>query len=154
MREAREELGLLPRQVRLVGIVPPQIVRPNILVTPYIGVVSPDFRPEINLDEVQMAFSLPMKRFLEKQGQTSSTQIIDGRTFRFPVFEDAVEGKKIVTFGLTAWICVDISMGLFEQDPEYGRLLVSQEDEYNIDAKNPFIYQVKYLETLQSKLKL
>ena len=153
LREAREEIGLLPQHVRLIDTVPPRTSRHGILVTPYIGIVSPDFRPEINEEEVQMAFSFPMKRFLSKRGHRSLTQTVDGRTFQLPFFEDYVEGRKILTYGLTAWICIDIAMGLFEQDPEYGRLLDSKYDQYKTDSKNTFLYQVKYLENKQSKLK-
>ena len=86
LREAREEIGLLPQHVRLIDTVPPLTSLHGILVTPYIGIVSPDFRPEINTDEVQMAFNFPIIRFLSKRGHKSFTQTLNGRTFQLPFF--------------------------------------------------------------------
>ena len=71
--------------------------------------------------------------------------------YRF--FLGFVEDRKILTYGLTAGICVYIAMGLFEQDPEFGRLLDSKYDQYNSDSKNPFLPRVKYLESMRYKLK-
>ena len=59
LREAQEEIGLLPGQVEVLGILSPHETVTNFAVTPVVAVVDPAFRPVRQEDEVEEVFRVP-----------------------------------------------------------------------------------------------
>jgi 8-oxo-dGTP pyrophosphatase MutT (NUDIX family) len=60
LREAHEEVGLSARHVQVIGELPVYITGTSFWVTPVIGLVSPDFEPCPNADEVAEVFEVPL----------------------------------------------------------------------------------------------
>lgn len=59
LREAREEIGLDPAQVRVLGCLPPHRTVTGFSVTPVLAVIDGPFAPVPEAGEVQEAFDLP-----------------------------------------------------------------------------------------------
>ena len=59
LREAEEEIGLLPGQVEVLGILSPHETVTNFAVTPVVAVVDPAFRPVRQEEEVEEVFRVP-----------------------------------------------------------------------------------------------
>lgn len=60
LREAGEEIGLLPSEVEVIGYLGPQPVITGFAVTPVIGIVQRDFVPVPDPAEVAEVFSVPL----------------------------------------------------------------------------------------------
>jgi len=60
LREAREEIGLLPAQVEVIGYLPPQPVVTGFVISPVIGLVHRDFSPMPDPVEVAEVFAVPL----------------------------------------------------------------------------------------------
>lgn len=60
LREAQEEVGLEPCHVQVIGELPVYITGTSFWVTPVVGLVSPDFKPKPNADEVADVFEVPL----------------------------------------------------------------------------------------------
>lgn len=60
LREAHEEVGLHPRHVQVIGEMPVYVTGTAFWVTPVVGLVTPDFQLEPNLDEVDDVFEVPL----------------------------------------------------------------------------------------------
>ncbi|TBN39986.1 CoA pyrophosphatase [Paracoccus subflavus] len=59
LREAREEVGLDPAQVDILGTLPPHRTVTGFAVTPVIGIIRGPFQPRPEPGEVEEAFALP-----------------------------------------------------------------------------------------------
>ncbi|TGN45947.1 CoA pyrophosphatase [Paracoccus liaowanqingii] len=59
LREAREEVGLDPAQVRILGTLPPHRTVTGFAVTPVVAVIRGPFTPVAEAGEVQEVFTLP-----------------------------------------------------------------------------------------------
>ena len=60
LREAYEEIGLRPSDVRILGQMPPFLTITNYLVTPVIGVIPWPYNLTIQPNEVSRVFTIPM----------------------------------------------------------------------------------------------
>ena len=66
LREAREEIGLNPRHVTLLGQLPSQdTISSNFLITPFVGLLSPDARWAAAPEEVAAIFGLDLRVLLD-----------------------------------------------------------------------------------------
>lgn len=63
LREAHEEVGMLARQVRILGNLPTYTTGSAFIITPVVGLVDPDFDLVPNAHEVAEVFEVPL-RFL------------------------------------------------------------------------------------------
>lgn len=114
VREAWEEVGVLPEEVRIIGQISDLFVpASNFLVSPIIGYSErkPDFIPEIK--EVDRIIETPLKQLLNLQTKKQKIVEIDGQ-FKLdtPYFDISNE----VVWGATAMI-----LGEFIQVLENGR---------------------------------
>ena len=64
LREAQEEIGLHPGDVRMLGLLPPHETVTGFLVTPVLALINPDFRPIPEAGEVAEAFEVPLDHVL------------------------------------------------------------------------------------------
>src|SRR5690606_20014448 len=60
LREADEEIGLLPNAVDVVGRMPDYSTGSGYRIAPVLGIVQPGFDLRINPDEVDAAFEVPL----------------------------------------------------------------------------------------------
>jgi 8-oxo-dGTP pyrophosphatase MutT (NUDIX family) len=60
LREAREEIGLLPDRVRVVGTLPVHETITGFAVTPVVGVIDGSFTPIPEAGEVEEVFTVPL----------------------------------------------------------------------------------------------
>ena len=60
LREAREEVGLMPDQVQVIGSLPTYITGSAFIITPVVALVNPDFELNANAHEVEEVFEVPL----------------------------------------------------------------------------------------------
>jgi 8-oxo-dGTP pyrophosphatase MutT (NUDIX family) len=61
LREAQEEIGLAPELVEIVGLMPTYTTGSQFIITPVVGLVSPEHRLTLNAFEVADAFEVPLE---------------------------------------------------------------------------------------------
>jgi coenzyme A diphosphatase NUDT7 len=142
LRESYEEIGLQPNQVTVITEHAPQINTRKNLITPIVGLISSDFEPEVNEDEVSKCFSLSLRRFLSREGYDYALVPFMDHNTRVVFFTDDVGGKEIVSWGLTAGICVEVAVALFQQMPQF--------DFEPVSLERPFGVQLHVLEGLEA----
>ena len=103
LREAHEEIGLLPDLVEVVGPLGSLVARFGIKVTPYVGIVPDVFDLRPNESEIQEVFRVPVSFFLGDNREMTHRIDYEGRSWYVPSYR--YEGFKI--WGLTALILVD-----------------------------------------------
>ncbi len=105
LREAWEELGILPANVEVLGALTPFYIAPsNNRLTPIVGlsVGEPELRPDP--DEVEAAFSVPLAALLDPA--TVHEEIWERRGVRMRVPFFALEGYKV--WGATALLLSEL----------------------------------------------
>lgn len=60
LREAEEEIGLRPEQVRIIGTLDPYLTSTGFRVTPFVGAIDPAWRPRPDPTEVEEVFEVPL----------------------------------------------------------------------------------------------
>ena len=140
LRESEEEIGLKKHQVQIIAQFLPRINRRQILITPVIGLVDPAFVPESNPDEVEDAFCLPLDRFLNAEEHVSSLYSHREINWIIHWFTDVIDDKQFITWGLTAHLCVQVAMVMFQREPDF-EWDAGGED----SVENLFVLQKKYL---------
>ena len=66
LRESREEIGLEPACVRVLGKLSTVVIRSGFRVTPFVGLIDPlGFRPQADPREVAEVFEAPLSFFLD-----------------------------------------------------------------------------------------
>lgn len=117
LRETHEEVGIKPEEVEIIAVLPPSVVRPNILVTPVLGILCDGFSLDISTREVEMVFHIPLKRFLTADGRTRQV-ILSNSGVRFYAyhFKDNVNGQEVDTWGFTASQCFMVAIVTFQSD--------------------------------------
>jgi 8-oxo-dGTP pyrophosphatase MutT (NUDIX family) len=61
LREAHEEIGLASELVEVIGHLPTYVTGSRFIITPVVGLVSPDYRLTLNAYEVADAFEVPLE---------------------------------------------------------------------------------------------
>jgi 8-oxo-dGTP pyrophosphatase MutT (NUDIX family) len=101
LREAHEELGVRPAEIRLAGALSTLWVDvSNFLVHPFVGLI--DHRPAFTLDpgEVEALVEAPLATLCDPSRRRVSRRIRDGQALDYPCID--VEGHQI--WGATAMI--------------------------------------------------
>jgi 8-oxo-dGTP pyrophosphatase MutT (NUDIX family) len=104
LREAHEEVGLLPEQVKVVGQLGQVLSRQGFVVTPVVGVVPASVVEQLvpNLDELDRIFTVPLKFFMDTQPAMDALPIAEG-VVQVPSFY--YEDYRI--WGITAFILAE-----------------------------------------------
>ena len=139
LREACEEIGLQRSQVEVIAVLPPHTTYGDILVTPVVGFVCPDFQPKPN-EEVDAVFSVPLKRFLSDPGHYSKLMKDNELTFHVHFFRDVVRDNTFITYGLTAHICMEVAMVYLQRPPSFDYYVTIR-----ATLANPFVLAERYL---------
>lgn len=152
LREAREEVGLSPEIVEVVAVLCPLVTRNKKLhayVYPVIGIIKSSFELVVNTSEVQTTFDVPLNFFLHKETHREGTMTFKGKEISITFFDyetnakDQTEPVTFVIWGLTASVCLKVSVAALNELPEY------QLDEYYSDLEK----YIKQVNSQQDKMK-
>jgi len=83
LREAHEEIGLLPTFVEFAGYLPDHLVISGFRVTPVVGFVNPDYQLRIAAAEVHDVFEVPLDFILNAANHRSRRRQLGGVTFEW-----------------------------------------------------------------------
>ena len=108
LREAEEEIGLSPSDVRIVGAIEPYRTVTSYLVTPIVGVIPPDLALFPHEHEVADWFEAPLSHLLDPERQLRQSAMFQGRERHY--YEIIWEGRRI--WGATAAMIVNLSRRL------------------------------------------
>ena len=107
LREAREEIGLDPAGVEIVGYLDAYLTGTGFRVTPVVGRLAPEPLLSLNPGEVQEAFEVPLAFLMSPENHHRGSRIFNGHERHF--YEMPFEGRYI--WGITAGII----RGLYER---------------------------------------
>lgn len=107
IREAHEEIGLLPGLIEPIGYLRAYYTRTGYRIVPVIGKVDPQHILTINPNEVQSAFEVPLAFLMDPQNHHQGSREFRGTIRHF--YEMPYEGRYI--WGITAGII----RGLYER---------------------------------------
>lgn len=79
LREAEEEIGLPPSEVRVLGKLDEYITSSGFHVTPFVGIIAPDFRPIPDPGEVDLVFEPPLDFLMDPANQRRHHVMQNGR---------------------------------------------------------------------------
>jgi 8-oxo-dGTP pyrophosphatase MutT (NUDIX family) len=108
LREAWEEIGLDPAEVEIAGVIEPYRTVTGYVVTPVIGVVTPDLPLQPHEHEVADWFEAPLAYLLDRSNQQRKRALFRGKTRHY--YEIAWNGRRI--WGATAAVIVNLSRRL------------------------------------------
>lgn len=86
LREAEEEIGLPPQQVRSVARLDTYVVRTGFEVFPIVGLVTPPLDLRLDSFEVAEAFEVPLGFFLDPANRQTRSRMFRGEERHFYVF--------------------------------------------------------------------
>jgi 8-oxo-dGTP pyrophosphatase MutT (NUDIX family) len=104
LRETREELGLDPRHVELLGRLPEYHTRTGFRITPVVGIVNPPFELAPDAYEVEKVFEVPLSYLLDPRHHERHSREWQGELRWF--FAIAYQGHYI--WGATAGMLVNL----------------------------------------------
>ena len=108
LREAREEIGLDPVRVELLGRMPEYHTRTGFRITPVVGIVTPPFELRPDAGEVEEIFEVPLAFLLDPANHQRHSREWQGEMRWF--FAMPYEGRYI--WGATAGMLVNLSRHL------------------------------------------
>ncbi len=117
LREAREEIGLDPARVELLGRMPEYYTRTGFRITPVVGIVTPPFDLRADANEVEEIFEVPLVFLLDPANRRRESREWQGELRYF--FSMPYEGRYI--WGATAGMLVNLASLLAAVQP-HGRL--------------------------------
>jgi 8-oxo-dGTP pyrophosphatase MutT (NUDIX family) len=98
LREAKEEVGLAPEAVRVVGALPEQqTLSSNYLITPFVGEVRPGYQFRPDGVEVESVFTVPLSLFAIAGRREEMEWVHEGTTYVVP----CVRADGHVVWGVT-----------------------------------------------------
>lgn len=111
LREADEEVGLLPNSVEVVGELDIYITRTGFHITPVVGLVRPPFDIRPNPSEVAEVFELPLELAADPTNYERRARLHEGRRRYFYV----LTFKDRIIWGATAGMLVNLAQVLYEK---------------------------------------
>jgi 8-oxo-dGTP pyrophosphatase MutT (NUDIX family) len=87
LRETREEIGLTPEYIDVVGYLDPYETVTGYLITPVVSFVTPGFRLRLDNFEVADAFEVPLGFILDPENHQIHSRMRHGAKRRYYVFE-------------------------------------------------------------------
>lgn len=105
LREAQEEVGIDPAEVRVIGQLPPVTSSTGFSVTPVVGIISPEIKLQINPDEVESGFEMPLEEALRLNRYASLEIHRAGQ--KHPVWLSVYQ--EYLVWGMTAGIIRSLS---------------------------------------------
>jgi 8-oxo-dGTP pyrophosphatase MutT (NUDIX family) len=112
LREAHEEIGLLPKFVEFAGYLPDHLVITGFRVTPVVGFVSPDYQLRIAASEVHDVFEVPLDFILNAANHKSRRRQLGDLSFEV---HDIPYGERNI-WGATAGMLMTLRRMLQARD--------------------------------------
>lgn len=121
LREAHEELGIAPHDVRVLGCLPPFLSKHLLSVTPVVGVVPAGLRFTPSPAEVAAVFTAPLRMFLlAERHRHQDVEWKDGVAYRLHYFDlPAAGGESHLVWGLTAGMLIVAAERAFRRPAEF-----------------------------------
>jgi len=104
LREAREEIGLEPARVEVLGRLSDYHTRTDFRVTPVVGLVAPPFALALDAHEVDEAFEVPLAFLLDPANHLRHQREFQGRTVPFY----AIPYRDYYIWGATAGMLINL----------------------------------------------
>jgi 8-oxo-dGTP pyrophosphatase MutT (NUDIX family) len=108
LREAFEEVGLVPERVRLLGCLAPYMTVSNFRVYPFVGWIEPPVELVLDASEVAEAFEMPLSFVLDTANHKRERRCFQGGYHEYYVLD--YPGHRV--WGATAGILVDLAKAL------------------------------------------
>lgn len=108
LREAREEIGLDPDRVELLGRMPEYRTRTGFRITPVVGIVSPPFELQPDANEVEEIFEVPLAFLLDPANHQRQSREWQGELRWF----FAMPYERHYIWGATAGMLVNLARRL------------------------------------------
>ena len=105
LREAREEIGLDPQRVELLGRMPEYHTRTGFRITPVIGIVTPPFELLADANEVAEIFEVPLPFLLDPANRQRQSRVWQGEERWFY----AMPYERYYIWGATAGMLVNLA---------------------------------------------
>ncbi len=112
LREANEEIGLLPEDVEVLAPLGQVMSKHQLQVTPWVGIVPASIQLTPSPDEIESIFTVPLSFFLEDQRHHTDQIRFKGMTHFVPAYE--YDGHII--WGLTAYMLIELLNIGFDAD--------------------------------------
>ena len=103
LRESEEEIGLPQDCVKILSSLDTMVSRFNISVTPFVGVIPKNVELNVNSEEIEACFRVPLSFLLEDKRYRNDKINRNGETFYMPAYKYS----SYVIWGLTAMITVN-----------------------------------------------
>ncbi|SDW72342.1 8-oxo-dGTP pyrophosphatase MutT, NUDIX family [Albimonas donghaensis] len=116
LREADEEIGLAAHQVDIFGAIDGHETGTGYAITPFVGLVTPDFAPRSDPSEVAEVFEPPLAFLMDPANRRTESRYFQGRDRRY--YAMPWEGRYI--WGATARMLVGLSDRLADLLDEAG----------------------------------
>lgn len=104
-RETFEEIGIEAQKIEIIGRLPQQNTISQYKVTPYIGIVDPDYKITIDKNEVDEAFLVPLSFALDKQNHQRIDKRIKNQSYSYYV----IQYNDYNIWGATARMLLNLS---------------------------------------------
>ena len=114
LREAREEIGLAPEAVEILGELPQYRTTTGFSITPQVAIVTPPFALRLQASEVVEAFEVPFACFCDPARYQRITVFVPSLNANRDYFEITCQGRTI--WGATAGILWRLAGALRAQD--------------------------------------
>lgn len=111
LRETREEVGITPDYIDVLGYLPPHPVVTGFAVSPIVAILRPGFSLRADPREVAEIFRLPLSRLLEPDSLVRTERVVRGLTV--PVYACQFGPHNI--WGATAQILKSLREALYEK---------------------------------------
>jgi len=106
LREAREEIGLDPARVELLGRMPEYFTRTGFRITPVVAIVTPPLELLPDENEVEEIFEVPLAFLLDPANRQRQSRVWQGETRWF----FAMPYERYYIWGATAGMLVNLSL--------------------------------------------
>ena len=113
LHEAREEIGLDPARVELLGRLSDYHTRTDYRVTPVVGLVAPPFELSLDAHEVDAAFEVPLSFLLDPANHLRHQREFQGRMVPFY----AIPYRDHYIWGATAGMLINLYRFLAQGAP-------------------------------------
>lgn len=110
LRETREEVGLEPQRVEVLGKLSDYHTRTGYRITPVVGLVQPPFDLRLDAHEVAAAFEVPLAFLLDPANHQRRAREYQGRTVHYY----AMEWREHTIWGATAGMLVNLYRHLLQ----------------------------------------
>ena len=108
IRETHEEIGIAKNKIELLGQLPLLETVSNYQVTPFVGIIAPDYQLAVDQNEVAEVFTVPLSFVTDQTNQKRVSQSFNNRQYTFYT----IEYENYNIWGATARILVNFSRRL------------------------------------------